>query len=151
MGAIDKAIYYLNIKPRTRCQLIDYLTRKEFSEEEIEEAVRQLEEYRYIDDETYSMLYFERGFETGRGIARIKRELAQKGVDRQMIDSVLAEMEDVPDQYRTALETGEKIMREIGDYDPADRQKIKAKIARRLGSKGFTADIVYRVIRELME
>ena len=37
----------------------------------------------------------EMGFEKGRGIGRIQRELAEKGVDRQIIEDVLADLETV--------------------------------------------------------
>lgn len=151
MGAIEKAIYYLNIKPRTREQVVKYLEKKDFDGDEIEKAVRELEEYRYIDDLNYCRMYFDVCFEKGKGIARIKRELAEKGVDRQTIDEALDEMEEVPDQFEMALKAGERILQEAGEFEPDERQKIKARIARRLAGKGFTSDIVYSVIRELMD
>lgn len=161
MAAIDKAIYYLNIKPRTRQQVIQYLQKKEFPEDEIREAVRELEEYHYIDDRNYCQLYFEMGFEKGRGIGRIKRELAEKGIDADIIDDVLSEMETVPDQREMALEAGRRILQEAGytaapgedlpAMDYQTKQKLKAKLCRRLASKGFAADVVYGVARELLD
>ena len=151
MAAIDKAIYYLNIKPRTKAQVIRYLEQKDFPPEEIQEAIQELESYRYIDDFNYAQMYFEVAFEKGKGIARIKRELAEKGVDRQIIEEAFEELESVPDQYETALQTGRKILLEAGEFDPDQQQKIKGRIARRLASKGFSSDIVYSVIRELMD
>lgn len=151
MGAIEKAIYYLNIKPRTREQVVKYLEKKDFDGDEIEKAVRELEEYRYIDDLNYCRMYFDVSFEKGKGIARIKRELAEKGVDRQTIDEALDELEEVPDQFEMALKAGERILQEAGEFEPDESQKIKARIARRLAGKGFTSDVVYSVIRELMD
>ena len=153
MEAIDRAIYYLNIKPRTRKQVIDYLTKKEYEQEEIETAVKELEEYNYIDDENYCRLYFEMGFEKRRGISRIKRELAEKGVDRALIDQVLESLEDVPDQLELAMEEGRIILEgcDTSDLDFKEKQKLMAKVSRRLASKGFTADIAYKVARRLIE
>ena len=152
MEAIDRAIYYLNIKPRTRKQVIDYLTKKEYSPEDIDSAVKELEEYNYIDDANYCRLYFEMGFEKRRGIDRIKRELAEKGVDKALIEEVFESLEEVPDQLEMALEEGRFI---IGDTDTEDldyeqKQKLMAKIARRLAAKGFKADIAYKVARKLI-
>ena len=79
--ARERAAAYLNIKPRTKMQVIRYLKSKGYEEDEINDAVTELEEYRYIDDFSFSVMYFQYGFEKGRGIMRIKRELAEKGVD----------------------------------------------------------------------
>ena len=148
MEAIDRAVYYLNIKPRTRKQVIDYLLKKEYLQEESE-----LEKYHYIDDANYCRLYFEMGFEKRRGIGRIKRELAEKGVDKQLIDEVFEELEEVPDQLEMALEEGRLILQgtDTGDLDYKEKQKLMAKVSRRLASRGFTADIAYKVARQLIE
>lgn len=156
MEAIDKAIYYLNIKPRTRKQVIDYLEKKEYPSDEIKQVIESLEEYHYIDDENYCRLYFEMGFEKGRGIARIKRELAEKGVEKALIDQVLEEMDSVPDQYEMALELGQSLLYEFRydaeeEYTYEDKQKLRAKLSRRLASRGYPADIVYKVARNLID
>lgn len=153
MEAIDRAVYYLNIKPRTRKQVIDYLLKKEYPQEEIDTAVSELEKYHYIDDANYCRLYFEMGFEKRRGIGRIKRELAEKGVDKQLIDEVFEELEEVPDQLEMALEEGRLILQgtDTENLDYKEKQKLMAKVSRRLASKGFTADIAYKVARHLIE
>ena len=78
MDVRERALYYLNIKPRTRKQVERYLKEKGFSEDEILPVLKELEEYSYIDDLSYSIMYFELGFEKGRGKLRIKRELAER-------------------------------------------------------------------------
>ncbi|MDO4869384.1 MAG: RecX family transcriptional regulator [Bacillota bacterium] len=147
MTAIDKALYYLNIKPRTRQQVIDYLQKKEFEQDEIDAAVRELEEYRYIDDYNYCQLYFEMGFEKSRGIGRIKRELLSKGVDKEIIEEALENMGQVPDQYDMARQLAESILQTLHDED---KQKLKAKLARRLAGRGFAADVVYRTVNQVI-
>ena len=160
MNSIDRAIYYLNIKPRTRQQVIDYLEKKEFPSEEIEETIKELEEYHYIDDLNYCKMYFELGFEKHKGIGRIKRELAGKGVSKEVIEEAFNELEYVPDQFEMALEAGRSILSDAGIYDDdfaveemgyQEKQKLKAKIARRLATKGFATEIIYDVIRELVD
>lgn len=149
--ARDKAANYINIKPRTKKQVIRYLKDKGFDEAAITEAVRELEEYRYIDDEQYCRMYFEYGFDKGRGIARIKRELAEKGVASDVIQFVYEELEDVPDQFEMAREAANTMIMSMDtenlDYDA--RRRLQAKIGRRLMSRGFSSDIVYKVINNL--
>ena len=76
MDVREKAVSYLNSRPRTRQELIRHLKDKGFSENEILETVDELEQYHYIDDLAYSRMYFEYGFQKGRGRMRIRRELA---------------------------------------------------------------------------
>ncbi len=86
MDVREKAVSYLNSRPRTRQELIRHLKDKGFSENEILETVDELEQYHYIDDLAYSRMYFEYGFQKGRGRMRIRRELAEKGVAADVIE-----------------------------------------------------------------
>lgn len=147
----ESAVRYLGVKPRTRKQVISYLQRKGFEEDEIIETANELEEYHYIDDFNYSVMYFEYGFEKGRGIARIKRELSEKGVDSEIIDEAYEELENVPDQYDAASDIAAGILRgiDIDELEYEEKRKLQAKIGRRLVSRGFSSDVVYKVINNL--
>lgn len=150
MTAMDRALKYLNIKPRTRAQVERYLQSKDHTEEEIAAVISELEEYHYVDDLVFSRMYIELGFEKGRGIARIRRELAEKGVDRDTIAKAIDELDDMPDEYERALEIGKNVVSgmDFADMDFKEKQKIQARIARRLAGRGYTADIAYRVAKE---
>lgn len=152
MDVRDSAIKYLNVKPRTRKQIITHLKNKGFNDDEILDTVKELEEYRYIDDEEFCRMYFQYGFEKGRGLERIKRELAEKGVAADIIQTVFEELEEVPDQLEAALAAGQQVIRGIDveslDYD--SRRKLQAKIGRRLVSRGFTTEIAYKVMNRLV-
>lgn len=152
MDARERAIHYLNIKPRTRQQVIGYLKTKGFTEAEISESIRELEQYHYIDDLNYSRMYFEYGFEKGRGMLRLKRELSEKGVAADVIQMACQQLEDIPDQFEAALAIGERMMSDLKpeEMDYADRKKLQARIGRRLMNRGFSADVVYRVIGRLI-
>lgn len=155
MDVRAKAVNYINTKPRTRQQVIKYLKDKGFGEAEILETVNELEEYHYIDDAEYCRLYFEYGFEKGRGIGRIKRELAEKGVASEVIEIAydeLQEIDGVPDQLEAAMEIGRQVVRGVDvealDYDA--RRKLQAKIGRRIVSRGFSSEIAYKVMSMLV-
>lgn len=102
MDVREKAVSYLNSRPRTRQELIRHLKDKGFSENEILETVDELEQYHYIDDLAYSRMYFEYGFQKGRGRMRIRRELAEKGVAADVIEIAFEELEEIPDEFETA-------------------------------------------------
>ena len=114
MDALEKATAYLNLKPHTAKEVTDYLLRKGYEAEESEAAVKQLTDYGYIDDLSYARLYFEYGFEKGRGKSRIARELAGKGIPRDVIDQAYAELEQKPDEHEMALAIARQIIEETG-------------------------------------
>lgn len=151
--AAEKAAAYINIKPRTAYQVKKYLKDKGYEDDIIAEAVDQLKEYHYIDDMEYSLMYFRYGFEKGRGVSRIKRELSEKGVSSDVIDIAYEELEDIPDQFEMAMEIGYGSVAgiDIKELDFDTKQKLKAKIGRRLMSRGFSSDVVYKVIGRLID
>lgn len=151
--AAEKAVSYVNIKPRTGFQVKKYLKDKGYEEDIISAVVEQMKEYRYIDDMEYALMYFRYGFEKGRGVSRIKRELSEKGVSSDVIDMAYEELEDVPDQTEMAMEIAESMISGMNveemDYD--EKRKLQAKIGRRLMSRGFSSDVTYKVIGRLVK
>lgn len=152
MNALEKATAYLNRSPHTEKEVIDYLLRKGYEQDESESAAADLKEYGYIDDLSYAKLYFEYSFEKGRGRDRIVRELAGKGVSREVIDQAFDELEEAPDEYEMALHLAAQIVQESGglsdEMSYTDRQKLQAKIVRRLSSRGFNGSVCYSAARE---
>lgn len=149
--AAEKAAAYINIKPRTAFQVRKYLREKGYDDDVIDAVVKQLAEYHYIDDMEYAMMYFRYGFEKGRGLVRIKRELAEKGVAADVIEMAYDELEDVPDQTEAAMQIAKNMINgtELDDMDYDEKRKLQAKIGRRLMSRGFSSDIVYKVINRM--
>ena len=152
MDARQKALDYLNIKPRTRHQVGKYLLQKGYDAEETEAVLKELERYRYIDDTEYCRMYFEYGFEKGRGVQRIKRELSEKGVERDIIEDVLESLEDIPDQTEAAIEAARDVIAGIdtGSLGYEEKQKLKAKIGRRLAYRGFETGVIYEALERLL-
>lgn len=160
MNVRERAAYYLNIKPRTRMQVEKYLKEKGFDESEIIEAVEELEEYGYINDKNFASMYFQLGFDKGRAVSRIKRELTEKGVSSEDIEEAFMELENVPDEYDAALSMAREIVNriipcsaaeEISQLEWKDRQKLLGKIAGRLSRRGYSSSVVYRASKEAID
>lgn len=151
--AAEKAASYINIKPRTAFQVKTYLRSKGYEDDVIDEVIEQLKEYHYVDDLQYAEMYFRYGFEKGRGVSRIKRELSEKGVDSYIIERAYEELEEIPDQYQMAEEIAMPMINGIAieelDYDA--KRRLQAKIGRKLMSRGFSSDVVYKVIGRIVK
>lgn len=152
MDVREKAVSYLNSRPRTRQEVMRHLKDKGFSEEEILETVKELEEYHYIDDLAYSRMYFEYGFEKGRGRNRIRRELAEKGVSSEIIEIAYDELEEVPDEFEMALSIAGSIVRGIdpSELEYSEKRKLEGRIGRRLVGRGFSMDTIHKVVGRLL-
>ncbi len=150
--AAERAAAYVNIKPRTAYQMKTYLKGKGYEDDIIDEVIEQLKEYHYIDDYQYAEMYFRYGFEKGRGVSRIKRELSEKGVASDVIEMAYEDMEDIPDQTEMAMEIALSMVGgiELEEMDYDDKQKLRAKIGRRLMSRGFSSDVAYKVIGRIV-
>lgn len=148
----QQAVNYLSTKPRTRLQVIRHLKGKGFAEEDIREAIAELEEYGYINDLEYCRMYFQYGFEKGRGSARIRHELAGKGVSSETIEAAYEELEDIPDEYEAAAAIAEAMLTtvDMDGLEHDERRRLRGRVGRRLLSRGLSSDTVYKVIRKLI-
>lgn len=88
------AFYYLNKRRHTKKELIDKLVRREYDVSVANEVADYLEEAQYIDDTDYTRRFILDAVRIKKhGLVRIKRDLATKGIDRLVIDSVVADLE----------------------------------------------------------
>ena len=150
---LERASRYLAYKPRTRQELCRHLKERGFHQEEITACADQLEEYHLLNDLEYASLYIETMAQRGRGMDRIRRELAAKGVDRHTSEEAIAGMEKLPDEVELAMDQARRMLdgTDVTDLDYKEREKIKGRIARRLAGRGFRTDTIYRVARRALE
>ncbi len=160
---IDVALKHLANRDRTCQEIKKHLKEKEFSTDEIEETVGYLLEMNYLNDELYIKNYIEYAASKGKGSAKIKGELRNRGVDKQLIDKVVSSCDTLASQnereraYSEALKIVQNV--EIKDLaadcdDDFNRkaqkfkelQRIKAKVARRLESRGYSRTVIFDII-----
>lgn len=139
--ARERALYYLKGGDRSEQEVRSKLKEGFYPGEAIDEALRFLKEYRFVDDERYARQYIQT-----RGSRKSKRqinyELKQKGLPRAEVQRLLEENPiEEEDQIR-------KFLYKKG-YDPEQMEaKEKAKIAASLGRKGFSFDIIHKLMAE---
>ena len=90
----DCAFYYINKRRHTKKELVDKLIKKDYSISVANEVADYLEEAQYIDDSDYARRYILDAVKIKKhGSVRIKRDLSLKGVERQIIDRVMEDLE----------------------------------------------------------
>ncbi len=139
--AKEKALYLIEYRARSRRELRDRLVPL-FGEEASETAIARMEELGLINDEAY-----------GRDIARqlindkhysrqrASFELMKKGIDRELADEILDELDRDPEaQIRALLET--KFARRLST------EKDRARTVNSLRSMGYHWSDIRDVMRE---
>ncbi len=141
MDIRDTAAKYLASRMRTCGEMRDHLKNKGFLEDDISEVIEEFKDFRYLDDEEYCRQYINYASEKGKGQIRIRQELAEKGVDREIIDFALEDHYDRDAELERALRQAEKTI-----AGKTVDEKMKGRLGRRLISLGYSTDIVYKVI-----
>ena len=156
----DVAAKFLAYRSHTVQEMRRHLKQKGFDDAAIDELVADFVEYGYLDDERYAKEYFDYAFAKGKGKRAVFAELKEKGIDSDLIQFAFEDMEEEYDEKGCAWEEAKKVLRIAGiDFDEDGRideecretidEKLIAKVARRLQSKGYGSDTIYSVIGEM--
>lgn len=122
------------------------LKEKDFSIEEIEIAINFLNEFKLIDDARFIKSYIkDRLLKKAISSQKLKFELIEMGLDKYLIEDVLAESMDKEDEYFQAKKAAEKKLRLIANKP---LQKQKQSLFTYLASLGFKNDIITDIIKE---
>ena len=109
-----------------------------------ERVLSFLQEYHFIDDNAYTEKYIH--VNKGRKSKRqITYELQQKGVDRDQIRQMLEENPVDEEETVRAL-----LKKKTGGRIPEDKKEIQ-KLAAFLGRKGFSFEVISRVLRDVAD
>ena len=146
--AYQAALRLLESRPRSTTEIRDRLRRKEFSPEAIEQAVARLSDLGLLDDRTFARLWVEnRQTYRPRGPAALRNELRRKGVDRAIVDQVLANDELTGDQSEHAAELARSVVHKYANADS------RATFTRRLGGflqrRGFDFETIRPIVDQL--
>lgn len=137
------AFSYLGYKPRTEKELIKKLKEKKISGKNIDKTLKILKELKYLDDGQYAKMYLEEKLShKPAGKRLISMKLAGKGINKEVIEDVMASQYSEEKEKKKAKELLSKYIKKIKAKSDLDR---KQKCYRFLLSKGFDYEIVKSV------
>lgn len=147
---IDKLVLriyrFLSIRQRSEKEVRDYFREKQISDVFINLVIRRLEEKGLINDLEFAKNWVE-SRRTGRkiGLARLKRELLQKGVCKQIAEEVLAGVPKGSEQELAVAALGKKMR----IWQGLPKLKLISKSYQYLVRKGFSYEVARRAIEKL--
>jgi len=137
------AFLYLGRKMYTRHEMLQKLLKKEYSPEVCEQTVDFLVESGYINDRDYAERYTKDAINFKKqGVMKIKQDLAQKGIDREIINSVIDEL-DIDNSENLAKLIEQKTQK-LDITDKKQRNRLIGFLLRR----GYKYDEIFTAIRE---
>ncbi len=151
ISATDFSLKKLSYGMKSEAELRRLMKAAGYADGDIEDTVRELKDFGYIDDERYVEEFYRFGRARGWSKRRIMRELFSKGVDGEISREIVEELSSETDEEEEAFLIAKKMLAAHLDSGKPFDEKIKAKIGRRLISSGYNEGICYRVIYRLRQ
>ena len=146
---LNYAYFFLKFRPRSKKEVCDYLLKKikkrHWSTDDVEKAIKQLEEQNFINDKEFVRWFVEqRNRSKPKGKFVLKAELLRFGIAKDLIDQYLEENPlQEEDLVLRALKSKWNRFKNLPSQDRFE--KSVAFLSRR----GFPFDIIRNVITKL--
>jgi len=138
---LGAAIHYLGYRPRSEAELRERLHRRGFDGDNVEATLAKLREQGLVNDLAFAQFWKDnRQSFSPRSQWLTRSELRQKGVADDIIDQVVADVDDEDSAYRAAMSRARNLP--LADY-----QSFRRRLGEHLKRRGFG----YRVISHTVE
>ncbi len=139
---IDLALRALNARDRTEQELRVFLERRRVEPDVVDDVVRALAEEGLVDDAGYARRFAEdRRLLERWGSDRIARDLARRGVDRELIEAAVSD-HGRDDEMAVAIELLDRRF-----PLPFDGDRERDKAWRLLVRRGYEPELAYSAVR----
>ena len=141
------ALDLLAVRARSEHELRQAMARRNVPADIADELLSRFVEVGLIDDAAFAAtLVRSRSEFSHRGRARIRQELREKGVDREVAEEVLAEL-DPADERAAALELAYRKVRSMASLE---QQVAYRRLAGMLARRGYGPGTVSSVLAEVL-
>ena len=137
--AKKRVLHLLERSQKSEKQLRDKLKEGGYEQEVIDEAIDYAKGYHYIDDERFARDFVRLSCDSKSRI-RLKQDLIQKGIDKDIIEIAIEEEYQIDE-----VELLKNLLRKR-HFDSSADYKEKQKHFRYLASKGYSTSIIRRAM-----
>ena len=148
--AKSSAYRYLGNRNHSSYELKLKLAKKGYQKTIITEVISDLRNKGYIDDHKFAEYFIKNRIEKRKeGIVKINSELRKKGIPNEIITDVSNNFTDDLIHYKNALQLAQKKYNALKPKE-LDSQKLKGRLFNFLKSKGYTTDIILKVLDDVL-
>ncbi|OGD85450.1 hypothetical protein A2164_01055 [Candidatus Curtissbacteria bacterium RBG_13_35_7] len=151
----DSSLNFLSFRPRSQQEIKVYLTKKISKNENlpyhqakesplIEQIITKLKKYKYINDLEFTTWWIKsRNRSNPKGRFQIKAELIKKGINRDLIEQVLAKYSNQTVLAKKAIEKKLTVWKNLSGNE------LKKKVYAYLSTRGFDFDTISHIVAYL--
>jgi len=142
--AYTTAVRLLGSRDHSIAELRRKLGKREHDNASIDAAIEQLASANYVNDARFAERYAEQRMNQGYGPLSIRAKLTQRGVDSHWVQQALSSMDVTWSDHAETV-----ILKRFNEQDICDTdQRITARIARFLNSRGFSSSDALRGLHQ---
>ena len=153
----DASLRFLSYRPRSEKEVKDFLAKKtarveniKFTEASqspvISQIITRLKQQSFLDDEEFAEWWVKaRTSSQPKGPYLIKRELAGKGIDKDIIEKAISKIKNQTELGRNVIEKKIKIWKKLTNLE------LKKKVYEHLARRGFDSKTINEVIAQIVK
>lgn len=143
---LNSALRILQRAAQTEKKMQEKLIGRKFELETVDKVLQKLKNMKFVDDEKYARDYVSyRGRTNPLGKFNLRFKLMQKGIEKNLAKDAVDEISP-EEELELARKLTEKRLRALARFEPSEQ---KQKLARFLAARGFSSNVVFKVINEL--
>lgn len=146
---LERVINYTLIRPRSKFEILQYLTLKKGTDElTANKVIERVEEKGFLSDEKFAEWYIQTRTSHGfHGKNKISAELAKKGVEKSIVQKLLKESEEENDNSEKIRELYTKVKYKVKFKSEYER---KNKIYQRIMGRGYTFAEIEKALKDII-
>ena len=142
---LNAACHYLSYRPRSESEIRERLRQRGFNSDSVEAVIARLKEQGAVDDMAFAQFWKDnRESFSPRSQWLTKLELRRKGVADDIIDQVVAGVDDNNSAYQAAMGKARSLLR-------SDYQGFRRRLGEYLKRRGFGYEVIRRTVERLWQ
>lgn len=138
----------LTARARTRSELAGQLTKRGYPDDVSGRVLDRLASVGLIDDRDFAEQWVRsRRENAGKGKRALISELRTKGVDAEVIDAALADVDPAAERTRAEQLVADRLRREKLTDDPGDDAKVARRLVGMLARRGYGQTLAFDVVK----
>ncbi len=148
--ALKFAMKLITLRKRSVFEIKTRLKKKEYESNIIEQVIKELKGYKYIDDEDFAESYInDRMNFRPCGRFLIKNELQERGIEENIIEIKISELVSEERELESAKKLARQKFKAISEK--TEKSKTIQKIKAYLQSKGYSFDVISQAVKNEIE
>lgn len=139
----NSAIRFLGFRPRSESEIRQRLAKHGFEDKTIDFTIARLKDYGYVNDSDFARFWVEnRETFSPRSKRMAKFELKRKGLEAEIIEQAVSEINEKESAYRAAQKRADRLA-------ALDYQDFRRRLGQYLGRRGFGYGIISEIVEKV--